>query len=251
MRFVSAFRTDSAGWISGYNFRPTSVPVLISLLPLSSCWRLARHGCKLLLMRRVRFMLGVLFAALWVALAVEWIRSYWICDLVFDDNLQNGTDGMLFESDRGWIRFKHYSYPREFISQRGLGTEGITWTTHPPTRTDWAGGHGTASPAVLWYGAGFGMIVGDYDHNRLYGPMSFRLFVVPFAFPFGIATVVMAILLPQLLRDRRKRHRLAEGRCQHCGYDLRASSMRCPECGAPSAGDSGQGSIVRSEAGGQ
>lgn len=47
------------------------------------------------------------------------------------------------------------------------------------------------------------------------------------------------IFVPQLLElatrlSRRERRRRA-GLCVRCGYDLRASPLRCPECGAPNA----------------
>jgi hypothetical protein len=45
-----------------------------------------------------------------------------------------------------------------------------------------------------------------------------------------VALAWMAWLIHALQRDRR-RHR--EGRCLHCGYDVRFSKGVCPECGRP------------------
>jgi hypothetical protein len=44
-----------------------------------------------------------------------------------------------------------------------------------------------------------------------------------------IVILVVAIVLPRALRDEK---RLRQNLCLHCGYDLRESSDRCPECGA-------------------
>lgn len=58
--------------------------------------------------------------------------------------------------------------------------------------------------------------------------MLFRGVGVPLWFP---AAVFAAGPLASLVRHRRRRRRVAEGRCAGCGYDLRATPGRCPECG--------------------
>ena len=48
--------------------------------------------------------------------------------------------------------------------------------------------------------------------------------------------ILMSVVLPfwyVVNARRRNRQRLAAGLCLHCGYDLRASKDRCPECGTP------------------
>jgi hypothetical protein len=64
---------------------------------------------------------------------------------------------------------------------------------------------------------------------------------IPFAYP----TVLFASLLAlgPLRRYRLRRHRLRHNLCLHCGYDLRASPARCPECGLPSPPASGPEAI--------
>jgi hypothetical protein len=57
------------------------------------------------------------------------------------------------------------------------------------------------------------------------------------AMPFGAVALIFSIL-PALavLSWQRRRRRIPQGICPRCGYDLRATPDRCPECGTTTPG---------------
>jgi hypothetical protein len=61
-----------------------------------------------------------------------------------------------------------------------------------------------------------------------------RLIVVPYAYPVGVFAIAP---ITWLLARRTRRSRA--GFCPGCGYDLRATPDRCPECGAVPRGKKG------------
>jgi hypothetical protein len=77
-----------------------------------------------------------------------------------------------------------------------------------------------------WLGCGFS----DYQilNPRGWGTPRARDVRVPLWFPLALCT---ALPTWQFVARWRQRHRLAPGACRICGYDLRATPDRCPECG--------------------
>jgi hypothetical protein len=55
---------------------------------------------------------------------------------------------------------------------------------------------------------------------------------VPFWLFATLAAALPAIWYRRFRREWRRRFRLSHGLCVSCGYDIRASESRCPECGA-------------------
>ena len=53
---------------------------------------------------------------------------------------------------------------------------------------------------------------------------------------WGVCVVTAIPLAPVLARYARHHRRAARGCCTKCGYDLRATNERCPECGTSFAG---------------
>jgi hypothetical protein len=72
-------------------------------------------------------------------------------------------------------------------------------------------------------------------YRSSYGPAwteTHHVLVLPYIFLLAAAALFPTIWIYRSLRGR---HRAAIGCCLACGYDLRATPDRCPECGAVSA----------------
>ena len=192
-------------------------------------------------LRRLRKWLirGVAAVSLLMALgtAAMWVRSYWCLDWV-SYTVHQGADGNydLSTSCRaaqveGQLQFE---WVRDFsILGRDLGPN------------EWYRNYQTIGPGGLislngrnqgqfdlyvrsnraWHGFAFGAqtpkVSGDEPIEHVY-------FVsLPHWFLLAVGLLLPAYALLKAISGRR----YAAGHCQVCGYDLRATPERCPECG--------------------
>jgi hypothetical protein len=172
---------------------------------------------------RVRRLLRILINAatvvslvLCVGAVVLWAQSYWWADRWLSES--QGRRYVALAANRGTFYLTWTA-----IDARENGEWGLSFTMPPgfstvaATRED-DDDKSTGFSSFL----GFKWLFGDV------GPMSVRMYGVPAWFIVALTSTPPLIALGRIRRRRRQANR---GLCPACGYDLRATPDRCPECG--------------------
>ena len=162
-----------------------------------------------------------------VATCVLWVRSYWVRDgAAWFRHTEFAEDG-----EWQWEEFAVASWPG-FVMCMYVGEHRVLVAEKfPPWEFEWRQFPARADGRILdtrfaWE-----------RHEEPLGTSVPRVyFRTTVQFPYWpvvlAASALPATWLVHWRRRRRLRHRLASRLCPACGYDLRATPGRCPECGA-------------------
>lgn len=166
-------------------------------------------------------------ALLLAATCVLWVRSY-----RREDAVPFTRQGVRWELVSTSGRFALDNAPQQAVERRqwwqNVSVAQSDYDAHLATWNGYNGAPDTKGQR-LWQ---------SYQHAALMPqvrtpPIRHSL---PYYIPFA-ATLPLPILASlRLTHTRRLRHRRKQGRCLDCGYDLRATPGRCPECGSVPAG---------------
>ena len=191
--------------------------------------------------RRLRNLLALVSLLLCAATAALWVRSYRVGDFgEFLGTLEARTEGDVATARNVGVYSSH--------GRIGLGLTRTESAADDPHRYRIPQGSGLVwgpgycwerTPFSPWTGVGGSRWLGGVDvrnaswsYPMLKGTTTSRGVAVPHWAAVAALAVLPAHAAVRLLRTRRRRKR---GGCLACGYDLRATPGRCPECGATGA----------------
>lgn len=187
--------------------------------------------------RRLFAILSAFSLLICVLFAALWIRKHWVAERVFHINAQGRywrleSTGQFLEAEvgKGWDSSATIPWHERRGSDQHYKISGFPSLVLRPQNQRWWDIH---------Y---------DYGNERRYGvreeskgledviyqllpPVEYQVVFIPHWLPvaaFGLLPLLWLIAQRRWLIHRRRR-RL--GMCLSCGYDLRASHDRCPECG--------------------
>ena len=87
-----------------------------------------------------------------------------------------------------------------------------------------------------WRSEWFTCLHGPTVDSAQLGGVTYTQITIPHWFIITVSGVPAAWFGRRWCHEARDRRRASLGRCRFCGYDLRASIVRCPECGEPHGG---------------
>lgn len=215
------------------------------------------------LLRHLFSLAAVASAALCAGVCGLWVRSdrttdMWYCP--FGDGRGGYAGEATLWSQRGELRLGAFrldaAAPAAAPEGRAALAAGVrhtawdrswrVWTGVPPAAVtaERAGFGWGRSRGDLWVPAGGWTPWPQFDATAAgttHGGSATVVFVPDWAL-FAAAAALPAVWVGGLRRRLRRRRRAERGLCRACGYDLRATPGRCPECGAvPSAPAAGKG----------
>jgi hypothetical protein len=91
---------------------------------------------------------------------------------------------------------------------------------------------------------GFAAYRGTARHYLLLPPTKLWGLTIPYWLVFSVSAALPTLWLIRWRRRQTARWKMERGLCVRCGYDLRASASRCPECGLPTSRRGSGGSLM-------
>jgi hypothetical protein len=188
--------------------------------------------------------LTLLSLLLFLAALAPWVRSYFVNDWLHYVTHPQGRQWTQYSiaSNKGSVYVSYFSFRfnsdsqfEDYVRLREA-PPGFSYQGYPPRENHYLTGSAMRR-------LGF-VLDREYDTPDARGSYSFPRAAVPHWF-----IVLLTAILPAsrfYLTFHRRRLRKRVGLCRSCGYDLRATPERCPECGAvPARGGVGDYSAKR------
>jgi len=159
------------------------------------------------------------------------MRSYWAGDGLYFHQWNHDSISIRFyelESSRGGLRIysaQFQGYDASSVDPRPLVHRSFPAEYYPALQraTKIAGRFKYEQDGALGF---------QFVHWTKGLSMSRTSLTLPLYFPTLLFALLPAHYFLRVRHRRRAANRQAQGRCIACGYDLRASPERCPECGA-------------------
>jgi hypothetical protein len=191
--------------------------------------------------RRIVHFLTAASLLVCLAIAILWARSYFRYDSLGRRSSHSAIQVLSLRGTLVFGRFHYYDYERfspqtdewnfysgpseDFNGGIDAAEESDSWRTAPIGSAFPTEGETAYQKSFERLGMGFAINHGEYgiDYRSIFSPH--WLLVVVFGVPPAWC----------LRRYAQQRRRLMNDVCAKCGYDLRATPDRCPECGTARA----------------